>query len=825
MNGSIPFEQQFAVAMAEYGLQPDEIVADGKLHRFDGPDEKRGKCSAWYVLYGDGLPAGSFGDWRTNFSKTWCAKPEHALTDAERQTHCLRIEQVKAEAVAARTKVAQEAAAKCLNLWDRADAVQDDHEYIKRKGIKPVGAKQLGKALLIPLWDTTGALHSLQFIRPDGSKQFKSGGKVSDCYCVLGGKPGPDTPQLICEGWATACSLHETTGYPVAAAMNAGNLLAVAHALRAEMPDVPIIVCADDDSKTDGNPGLTKARVAADSIGALLAVPNFGPKRPNGATDFNDLHIAYGGDAVMACIKAARNGKTDTVMQNPPTAGTTANSTDPVSAETDEEAIARMAALTWIEYDRVRKTEAERMGVQLGTLDRMVKNARGDAARDTAPFEDVKPWPEPVDGAALLSEIARTIQRFIICDLETVAATALWCMAAWLVDHVNVCPILLINAPEKACGKTQLLTLVGKLVPRPAQAAGISPSVLFRMIEKYKPTLLVDEIETVLTREAEDLRGLMNAGHTRESAFVWRANTAPGADFAPQRFTVFGFKALAGINADKLAETITSRAVVAQMRRKMPHETAERLRYAEPDLFDTLRAKLARWADDSAPTIHAARPSLPDVLGDRDQDNWEPLLAVADLAGGTWPAYARSTAIKLCKAAVAQSAGAELLADIKAVFDRKKVQRISMTELLAALCEDDEAPWKTWSHGKEMTARQLGKKLRDYGIESQTLKIAYQTSKGYKVERFEDVFARYLPASPDSPVSSVAWLQPNAEAGFWVTDAQLPGKAENALVTQKPASGKEGNRVTEEEGVTEKEEGAEESVAPVGCDSDDAAEV
>ncbi|MDF6609500.1 DUF3631 domain-containing protein, partial [Escherichia coli] len=148
------------------------------------------------------------------------------------------------------------------------------------------------------------------------------------------------------------------------------------------------------------------------------------------------------------------------------------------------------------------------------------------------------------------------------------------------------------------------------------------------------------------TREAEDLRGLMNAGHTRESAFVWRANTAPGADFAPQRFTVFGFKALAGINADKLAETITSRAVVAQMRRKMPHETAERLRYAEPDLFDTLRAKLARWADDSAPTIHAARPSLPDVLGDRDQDNWEPLLAVADLAGGTWPAYARSTAIK-----------------------------------------------------------------------------------------------------------------------------------------------------------------------------------
>ncbi|WP_247535386.1 DUF3631 domain-containing protein [Ralstonia pseudosolanacearum] len=475
-------------------------------------------------------------------------------------------------------------------------------------------------------------------------------------------------------------------------------------------------------------------------------------------------------------------------------------------AETDEQAIARLAALTPMEYDRVRKAEAKRMGVQFGTLDRLVKKARGEAAsEEAAPFEDVEPWPDPVDGAELLTEITRTIRRFIICDPETVAATALWCMATWFVDHVNVCPILLINAPEKACGKTQLLTLAGKLVPRPAQAAGISPSVLFRMIEKYKPTLLVDEIETVLTREAEDLRGLMNAGHTRDSAFVWRS-VAVADDFEPKRFNVFGFKALAGINADKLAETITSRAVVAQMRRKMPHETAERLRHAEADLFATLCAKLARWADDSAAAIRVARPSLPDALGDRDQDNWEPLLAVADLAGGTWPAYARSTAMKLCKGETAQSAGAELLADIKAVFDRRGVQRISMADLLTALCDDDEAPWKTWNRGKEMTPRQLGKKLREYGIESQPVKIAYETSKGYKVEQFTDAFARYLSSSPAPPVSPVTQLQTNADAGLQVTDDQLRNRAESASVTRKPAPDKEGNRVTEKDWVTEKEE-------------------
>uniref|UniRef100_A0A809E4K4 DNA primase n=1 Tax=Ralstonia solanacearum TaxID=305 RepID=A0A809E4K4_RALSL len=809
MNGPIPFEQQFAAALVEHGLQPGEIVADGKLHRFDGPDEKRGKRSAWYVLHGDGLPAGSFGDWRTGLSETWCAKPERTLTDAERQAHRQRIEQAKSEAAAERAKVAEDAAAKCVELWNIAGDVDGGHAYIERKGIKPTSAKQLRDALLIPLRDAGGELRSLQFIQPDGSKRFKTGGTVAGCYCALGGKPGPDAPLLICEGWATACSLHEATCYPVAAAMNAGNLLAVAQALRAKLPDVPIIVCADDDIETAGNPGLTKAREAAQAIGALLAVPDFGQERPDEATDFNDVAIACGGGAVLASINAARNGRAEAVAGSLPAAGNGSMSGDAARAETDEQTIERLASLNPMQYDRVRKAEAKRMGVQNGTLDRMVKHARGEAQSEEAgPFEDAEPWPDPVDGAALLSEIARTIRRFIICDPETIAATALWCQTAWLADCVSVCPILLITAPEKSCGKSQLLTVAGKLVPRPAQAAGVSSSVLFRMIEKYKPTLLLDEIETVLTKEAEDLRGLLNAGHTRDSAFVWRS-VAVGDDFEPKRFNVFGFKALAGINADKLAETITSRAVVAQMRRKMPHETAERLRQAEAGLFDDLRAKLARWADDNAAAIRVARPDLPDALGDRDQDNWEPLLAVADLVGGTWPSYSRSAAIKLCNRGgeAAQSAGAELLADIKAVFDRQRVQRISMADLLAALCEDDEAPWKTWNRGKEMTPRQLGKKLREYGIESQPVKIAYETSKGYKVEQFEDAFARYLSLSPATPLPSVTQLQPNASAGLQVTDARLRNQSEKHSVTRKPNSHAGCNRVTEKKGATEEEEG------------------
>lgn len=477
--------------------------------------------------------------------------------------------------------------------------------------------------------------------------------------------------------------------------------------------------------------------------------------------------------------------------------------------ETLDEAIARLAMLRPLEYDRRRKDEAKRLNVRPITLDAEVRKARGENEEggDSA-FDDVDPWPDPVDTGTLLSELAGTIRRFVVCDTETVAASALWCAATWLVDVVGVCPILLINAPERACGKTQLLTVVGKLVRRPAQSSGITSSALFRLVEKYQPTLLVDEIETVLTKEAEDLRGLLNAGHTRESAFVWRS-VAVRDDFEPRRFAVFGFKALAGINAIGLAETITSRAVVAQLRRKMPHETAERPRYAEPDLFDTLQSKLTRWADDNRGAIRAARPKLPDALGDRDQDNWEPLLAIADLAGEKWAAYARTAALKLCgqAAEAGQSAGAELLADIRDVFEGKKASRISMADLLAALLDDEEKPWATWRGGKPMTTRNLGTMLGKYGIKSKSIKISYQVSKGFEIEQFKDAFDRYLNNSADTPLGPVTQLLSNAGAGFEVTGEKKVTVTQNSPVTTKPAPNKAGNRVTDERGVsTEKKE-------------------
>lgn len=805
MTALIPFEQQFAAAMAEHGLQPGEIVADGKLHRFGGPDEKRGKRSAWYVLHGNGLPAGGFGDWRTDLSETWCAKPDRTMTEVERRAHHLRIEQANAKAAAERAKVAEQAATKCRALWNRAGNVEGRHAYVERKGIKPAGAKQLHGALLIPLRAAGGELRSLQFIQPDGRKRFKAGGVVAGCYCALGGNPGPDAPLLICEGWATACSLHDATGYPIAAAMTAGNMLAVAQALRAKLPDVPMIVCADDDIDTAGNPGLTKAREAALAIGALLAVPDFGSARPNNATDFNDLHIAGGDSAVVACIEAACICKTGIPYNNRITdtqaIESARNNGESTLVETDEQAVARLAAMKPMEYDRVAKAEARRLCIKLSTLDKQVREARGEAKDEAnTPFSQVEPWPKAVDGAALLSEIARTVRRFIVCQPETTHAVALWVAMTWCIDMVDVAPIAIITAPEKRCGKSQLLFLIGRLANRPLPASNITPAALFRSIDLWHPTLLIDEADAFM-RENEELRGLLNCGHTRESAYTVRV---VGDDHTPKMFFVWGAKAIAGIG--HLADTLMDRSIALELRRKLPGEQVDKLRHAEPGLFDDLRAKLARWSEDNADAIRMARPSLPDGLHDRAADNWEPLLQIAEVAGEQWPILATGAALKLSGGdEAAQSAGSELLTDIKAVFDRKGVQRISMAALLTALCEDDEAPWKTWNRGKEMTTRQLGKKLREFGIESQPVKIAFETSKGYKVEQFTDAFARYASPSSDAPFSPVTRLQPNAGAGFPVTDAELRNHAETPLVTHEPNSDAGCNRVTEKKELTEEE--------------------
>jgi len=388
-------------------------------------------------------------------------------------------------------------------------------------------------------------------------------------------------------------------------------------------------------------------------------------------------------------------------------------------------------------------------GVQLKTLESDVKAARQESNQEDSPFTDIEPYSKAIVPAQLLDDITNTIQRFIVLDKYQAQLAALWVSACWFLDEIHTAPIALINAPEKACGKTLFLTVLGKLAPRAAQASGISPSVLFRMIETYQPTLFIDEIETVL-KDNDELRGLMNAGHTRDSAYVW-LSVSVGDDFEPKRFKVWGMKAIAGINAIKLAETITSRSIIFELRRKKKDEKVQRLRQAEPDLFSTLAAKLARFADDCSQQVRDARPALPEALDDRPQDNFEPLLAIADVAGGHWPDTALKAALKLSGATLtAQSTASELLADIQKVSKKKELDKIGTKDLIKAICEDEECPWATYDHGQPITPRQLSGLLRKYNIASKDLRFDDGRAgiKGFEIDQFTDAFLRYIPASP-----------------------------------------------------------------------------
>lgn len=406
--------------------------------------------------------------------------------------------------------------------------------------------------------------------------------------------------------------------------------------------------------------------------------------------------------------------------------------------------VQRLATLSTLEYDHVRKNEAKALGVRVAKLDEAVGGAR-KGSEPASPFTEVNPWPGPVNPPQLLTEIASTVQRFVICNKEVSHAVTLWIALTWLIDVVQVAPLAVITAPEKRCGKTLLLALLGRLVARPITASNISPAALFRTVNAWNPTLLIDESDAFM-KDNEELRGLLNSGHTRDSAYVIRT---VGENFTPTKFNTWGAKALAGIG--HLPDTIMDRAVILELRRKLPHEKVERIRQTEPGLFDELRSKLSRFAADYREQVRQARPPLPSSLNDRAQDNWEPLLAIAMTASDEWLKLGTAAALKLSGSEnSSKTIGTELLSDIQEIFEGIEPKRISTADLIQALCADNEKRWATYFKENPITPRELASKLKVYGIKSKSIRIGATTPKGYEIDQFTEAFTRYLPSTPDN---------------------------------------------------------------------------
>ena len=699
------------------------IHADGQLHRFKADGDKA--RNSWYVLHAGPPAAGAFGCWRRGFKDTWHGGKTD-LTQAQWET--VRRQWREAEAAREHAEAKRQAEARRVAAWimHRAKPADPAHGYLAAKAVKPAGQLiEYRHALALPLCDAAGTLHSLQFISADGTKRFLTGARVAACFFTLADKA--DGPLVICEGFATAASISEVTSFSTVAAMNCGNLPAVAVALRAKWPAREFILAADNDAWTPGNPGLSKATEAAKATGGKLGVPSF-PDTASKPTDFNDLARIEGRAEVLRQIKAAAS----------PT-------------ETDEEKLHRLAALSPIEFDRAADKEASAMGVNVGTLRAEVAKRRGKASDNAqgsaVELPDVEPWPDPVDGAEVLSAVATRFLLYVALPPGAADALALWVALAHAFEAFIHSPRLNLHSPEKQCGKTLTLDVIASLVPRALRSESMSVAVLFRVVDAHKPTLLLDETDAYLTNN-EELRGLLNAGHKRGA----RAYRCEGDSNNVRGYNAFAPVVLAGIG--NLPGTLHDRSIIIRLVRAKPSEITARFdsRYVAPET--ELCRKLARWTADNFARLETADPVLPEGAFNRLADNWRPLFAIADAAGADWPARAAVAfaALTGSEDTDAQGIGATLLADIAAAFAEAGADKLPSAELAKALASIEGRPWAEYGKAaKPISPNQVAKQLKRFSISPRTIKLdTGSIAKGYHLADFNEAFARFL-QKPEFP--------------------------------------------------------------------------
>lgn len=359
------------------------------------------------------------------------------------------------------------------------------------------------------------------------------------------------------------------------------------------------------------------------------------------------------------------------------------------------------------------------------------------------------------EGSVLLDELRAAIGRYVVLPSEeALTAVTLWVAASHIQPALQHAPRLAVVGPTKGCGKSRVLDVLHETVHQPMMTVNTSPAVVFRIIGKNPPTLLVDEADTIFgpkAGEKEDLRGLLNAGHQRNRP-AWRIS---GPEHKPTAFPTFAMAALAGIG--DLPDTIMDRAVVLRMQKRKPGEriTPFRSRYSVPEL-NALRDRLAAWLVPLRGVAAGLVPKMP--VEDRAADTWEPLIIVADLAGGHWPAHARAACLAMTRNEVVQdeqtTLKTRLLRNIRRVFEQEgDREALRSQDLLAALVQDAEAPWAEYGT-KGLNAYHLANLLRDFGISPANHRFENgRQAKAYARNQFLDAWARYCPdpAQPSTP--------------------------------------------------------------------------
>jgi putative DNA primase/helicase len=397
----------------------------------------------------------------------------------------------------------------------------------------------------------------------------------------------------------------------------------------------------------------------------------------------------------------------------------------------------------------------DKLGVTAASLRREEKKTETSPKNRAAIFMDETiPSPVPVvDGALLLDRIEAAYKKHIVMDEADRVAVTLWTALDFLVQGFYTVPFLTVHSPIKRCGKTNLLTVLRQLGWNTVLITNLTTASMFRVADEFAPTMLIDEAETFL-KHHEELRGILNAGHKRADAFVLRFNNELGQ---VEKFSTFCPKAIALIG--KLHETLVDRSIVINLRRRLKTESITPIRYMDSEGLQALKADILRWTKDHQKEIWAARPTIPRVLHDRAAENWEPLLAIADIAGDEWPERARVAAtLKSVTEDEADSVTLYLFSSMRRIWQEPETQ-LSLIDgdflrtefLITSLNEDKTSPWADWSKGaaKGLTARKLSDLLREYEVRPVRVQVARgDNPHGYRLSQLQPLFARYLDPEP-----------------------------------------------------------------------------
>ena len=396
-------------------------------------------------------------------------------------------------------------------------------------------------------------------------------------------------------------------------------------------------------------------------------------------------------------------------------------------------------------------------------------NEDGGGQGRSVKITEVLPWHEPVDGDFIASALAAAAKTYAVLPDSAADAIALWVLHTWRVNEFTISPRLAVTSPTKGCGKTTVLRFLNKVVRRPKRAGSISPAALFRVVEQFQPTILLDETEKYI-EHGSDLHALLNEGHCKGGTVL----RVLGEKSELREFSVFG--AVAFARNGRLPDDLEQRSIVIEMQRRRPDEQLADLRDDHCESLEKIARMCARWADNV--DIGAYEPDMGGLIN-RTADNWRSLFAIADAIGSEWRVRIWAAAADLAPRE-SESIGTVLLADIKATFDDKDTDRLASVEICEALKAMEGRPWADWKAGKEITPNQLARLLKPFGVMPDSVQVGRRTPKGYYRSQFDELWQRYLVAEGINETQ-----QRNSPDGMGISSAFLSATLETDVAVQE----------------------------------------